>query len=84
MDYTERIEALKSLISERIVVIDGPRGTAIQAYNLEARHFGGPEYDGCNEYLTSSSFSWLVTVPHTANCGNWKKKLGFKRKRLGC
>ena len=52
MVYTERIEALKSLISQRIVVIDGPRGTAIQAYNLEAHHFGGPEYDGCNEYLT--------------------------------
>ena len=52
MDQVSRIGALKSLFRERIVVMDGPRGTAIQSYNLPPEDFGGPEYDGCNEYLS--------------------------------
>ena len=51
MDQHQRINKLKSLFQERIVVMDGPRGTAIQARNLGPNDFGGPEYEGCNEYL---------------------------------
>jgi len=47
MDNTQ----LKKLLSERILVIDGAMGTQIQARNLTAEDFGGPEYEGCNEYL---------------------------------
>ena len=32
-------------------MIDGAMGTAIQARNLGPDDFGGPEYEGCNEYL---------------------------------
>ncbi|MCB1215734.1 MAG: homocysteine S-methyltransferase family protein, partial [Deltaproteobacteria bacterium] len=33
------------------LVLDGAMGTAIQAKNLSAQHFGGPELEGCNENL---------------------------------
>ncbi len=42
---------------ERILLFDGAMGTSIQAYYLHADDFGGPQYDGCNEYL-------VVTRPH--------------------
>jgi 5-methyltetrahydrofolate--homocysteine methyltransferase len=34
-----------------VLVFDGAMGTNIQAQNLTAEDFGGPEYEGCNEYL---------------------------------
>ena len=46
-----RIDKLKSLLSERILVIDGAVGTAVQALDLGPDEFGGPEFEGCNEYL---------------------------------
>ena len=51
MDSSERIEALKALLRERVVVVDGAMGTSIQARDLGPEDFGGPEYEGCNEYL---------------------------------
>ena len=51
MDSSERIDALKALLQERVVVVDGAMGTSIQARDLGPQDFGGPEYEGCNEYL---------------------------------
>ncbi|MDA0733135.1 MAG: methionine synthase, partial [Chloroflexi bacterium] len=51
MNQTDRIEALKSLLKERVLVLDGAMGTAIQTRNLGPEDFGGPQYEGCNEYL---------------------------------
>ena len=51
MNRQQRIEKLKSLFGQRIVVMDGPRGTSILALDLKPEDFGGTEYDGCNEYL---------------------------------
>ena len=34
-----------------VIVFDGAMGTNLQAQNLTAADFGGPEYEGCNEYL---------------------------------
>lgn len=51
MNQTDRIEALKSLLKERVLVLDGAMGTAIQTRNLGPDDFGGPQYEGCNEYL---------------------------------
>ncbi len=51
MDVSERINALKSLIADRILIMDGAMGTQIQARNLGPEDFGGEEYEGCNEYL---------------------------------
>lgn len=48
---TERIQALRQALQERILVLDGAMGTAIQSYSLTAEDFGGPQYEGCNEHL---------------------------------
>ena len=51
MDRDHRIRRLRALIEERILVVDGAMGTSIQALDLTAEDFGGPNYEGCNEYL---------------------------------
>ena len=51
MKENERVDALRSLLKERILVLDGAMGTAIQQRDLGPDDFGGPEYEGCNEYL---------------------------------
>ena len=53
MNANNRINELKSLLQAggRILVVDGAMGTAIQGKNLGPVDFGGPEYEGCNEYL---------------------------------
>ena len=51
MNQAERTALLKSLLKQRILVIDGAMGTQIQERRLTAADFGGPEYEGCNEYL---------------------------------
>src|SRR4051812_43411905 len=42
---------LLPLLRERIVLFDGAMGTSIQACQPQVDDFGGPQYDGCNEYL---------------------------------
>ena len=44
-------ERLSEILRQRILVLDGAMGTMIQQKNLTAQDFGGPEYEGCNEYL---------------------------------
>ena len=34
-----------------MLVIGGPNGTNLQKLNLTAEHFGGEQYNGCNDYL---------------------------------
>ena len=50
-DRKKRTALLEKLLGEKILVIDGAMGTAIQDCNLIAEDFGGPLYEGCNEYL---------------------------------
>jgi len=51
LDREERTRLLKELLRERILVLDGAMGTALQARHLSAQDFGGPHLDGCNENL---------------------------------
>ena len=51
MIRSARAEKLTQALRERILVIDGAMGTAIQDRNLAAEDFGGPDLEGCNEYL---------------------------------
>ena len=51
MDRETRVRLLRDLIATRVIVLDGGMGTSIQALDLTADDFGGPEYEGCNEYL---------------------------------
>ena len=50
----ERAEALQELLAERILVLDGATGTWMQAQNLTAADFGGPDLEGCNENLVAT------------------------------
>ncbi len=42
---------LEEFLRERILVLDGAMGTAVQARDLTAADFGGPDLEGCNENL---------------------------------
>jgi 5-methyltetrahydrofolate--homocysteine methyltransferase len=46
-----RIKLLRELLTQRILVIDGAFGTYIQGLNFGPDDFGGPQYEGCNEYV---------------------------------
>ena len=50
-DLAERRAALERALAERILVLDGATGTALQAADLGPEDFGGPELEGCNENL---------------------------------
>ncbi|MBZ0089236.1 MAG: homocysteine S-methyltransferase family protein, partial [Thermoanaerobaculia bacterium] len=50
-DREARAQALYESLEERILVLDGATGTALQGYQLTASDFGGPELEGCNENL---------------------------------
>ncbi|HUP21309.1 MAG TPA: homocysteine S-methyltransferase family protein, partial [Thermoanaerobaculia bacterium] len=41
-------------LEERILVLDGATGTALQGITLTADDFGGPDLEGCNESLIST------------------------------
>src|SRR5689334_24268117 len=50
-NLNESGKALRELLSQRIVVLDGAMGTMLQQHNLSAADFGGPALEGCNENL---------------------------------
>jgi 5-methyltetrahydrofolate--homocysteine methyltransferase len=50
-NLSESAKALRELLSERILVLDGAMGTMLQQRNLTAGDFGGSELEGCNENL---------------------------------
>src|SRR6476660_3214642 len=50
-DRRERTKLREELLAERILVLDGAMGTAIQARHLTADDFGGAQLEGCNENL---------------------------------
>lgn len=45
-----------------VIVFDGAMGTSLQMQNLTAKDFGGPEYEGCNEYLIKTKPEAVATV----------------------
>src|SRR6266446_5324485 len=50
-NLTESVRALRDLLSQRILVLDGAMGTMLQQRNLTAGDFGGAALEGCNENL---------------------------------
>ena len=50
-DFRQSEKALRNLLEERILVLDGAMGTMLQQRNLSAADFGGPALEGCNENL---------------------------------
>ncbi|TVQ52993.1 MAG: methionine synthase [Spirulina sp. DLM2.Bin59] len=45
-----------------VLVFDGAMGTNLQVQNLTAADFGGPAYEGCNEYLVYTKPEAVATV----------------------
>ena len=43
--------ALRELLRERVLILDGALGTMLQQANLSETDFGGPHVEGCNENL---------------------------------
>jgi 5-methyltetrahydrofolate--homocysteine methyltransferase len=70
-DLSERRARLLAALDARILVLDGATGTAMQAANLSAEDFGGPELEGCNENLCATGPD-VVDLVHegylTAGC----------------
>ncbi|MFN3742212.1 MAG: methionine synthase [Anaerolineales bacterium] len=58
--YTNRryLDALE----ERVLIYDGAMGTNLQKMNLNAEHFGGERYVGCNDYLVITYPQAVETV----------------------
>src|SRR6202171_915368 len=50
-DFTKSAQALRELLSQRILVLDGAMGTMLQQRDLTAEDFGGTSLVGCNENL---------------------------------
>src|SRR6202521_5759320 len=50
-NLNESARALRELLTQRILVLDGAMGTILQQRNLNAADFGGAALEGCNENL---------------------------------
>src|ERR1700686_130644 len=50
-DFIKTAQALRELLSQRILVLDGAMGTMLQQRDLSAEDFGGAALEGCNENL---------------------------------
>jgi 5-methyltetrahydrofolate--homocysteine methyltransferase len=50
-NLTESAKALRELLTQRILVLDGAMGTMLQQRHLTAEDFGGDALEGCNENL---------------------------------
>jgi 5-methyltetrahydrofolate--homocysteine methyltransferase len=46
-----RLDALRAILRERIVVLDGAFGTSVHELELHADDYGGEVFDGCIEHL---------------------------------
>src|SRR5579863_2590255 len=46
-----RLAQLREHLARRILVLDGATGTYLQGQDLYPDHFGGADYEGCNEHL---------------------------------
>ena len=54
--------SLLDTLKERIVVFDGAMGTNLQVQNLTVDDYGGPQFEGCPEYLLISKPSAVEKV----------------------
>ena len=56
--------ALRELLRERILVLDGAMGTMLQQENLTAADFGGAHLEGCNENLNITRPDVVLRIHH--------------------
>jgi 5-methyltetrahydrofolate--homocysteine methyltransferase len=60
-----RMNTFLDALKERIVVFDGAMGTNLQAQDLTVDDYGGPQFEGCPEYLLITRPAAIEKV-HTA------------------
>src|SRR5580698_4250366 len=58
----ESEKALRDLLRERILVLDGAMGTMLQQRDLTAADFGGAALEGCNENLVMTRPDVLLDI----------------------
>jgi 5-methyltetrahydrofolate--homocysteine methyltransferase len=63
--FKDRQAALYDALNTRILALDGAMGTMLQARDLTAADFGGPDLEGCNEYLVKTRPD-VITDIHNA------------------
>jgi 5-methyltetrahydrofolate--homocysteine methyltransferase len=61
-DLIQQGLALRELLRERILILDGAMGTMLQQANLTADDFGGPDLEGCNENLVMTRPDVVVEI----------------------
>ncbi len=60
-----RTKLLHELLAERILLLDGATGTALQACDLHAEDFGGAHLEGCNENLVFTRPDVVLDIHRT-------------------
>src|SRR5262245_28135545 len=63
MSHTDVAEQIRKLCRERILVLDGAMGTAIQAYNLQEADFRGKRFEGHGKELKGNNDLIALTRP---------------------
>src|SRR6266478_2720211 len=61
-NLNESAKALRELLAERILVLDGAMGTMLQQRNLNAADFGGATLEGCNENLVRTRSDVVLDI----------------------
>ncbi len=56
------MSTILEILKDRIVVFDGAMGTNLQVQNLTVEDYGGPQFEGCPEYLLISKPSAVEKV----------------------
>ena len=52
-------------MQERVLVMDGAMGTNLATQNLTSQHFGGEQFNGCNDYLSVTYPQAVEKVHHS-------------------
>ena len=63
-DHESRQAAFLEALEERVLVLDGATGTALQGVELTAEDFGGADLEGCNEMLCRTRPDVVAGVHH--------------------
>ena len=58
----ERLQTMRELLEERILVLDGAMGTMLQQRELSAADFGGAALEGCNENLVRTRADVVLDI----------------------
>src|SRR6201984_74943 len=61
-NLNESAKALRAVLAQRILVLDGAMGTMLQQKHLTAEDFGGAALEGCNENLVRTRPDVLLDI----------------------